>query len=146
MDTKTQFYRSSGAGRDSYIYVNNGGLSVSMQPMQEVEVTSFRERRRNKAVIGSGNQVKVRYRANGSGRDGYISVNSGGFEEKGRNYSPGATFYRSLRGRNGSVGESVAVQRTWLPIHQRLLLSERYHQQCQLTQRLSTRRSSLPSS
>jgi len=152
MDTKTQFYHSIGDGRDSYITVNNGGLFPACQPLPELVVSSFGQRRRAVARAARPPERTMRYHSNGTGRDNYIVTTSGGFESQQRKYSPRAAFYRSLREPESmlrrSVGHSDAMelQRTWLPLQQRLLLTQRQRIQRDLTQRLCQRRSSLPAS
>jgi hypothetical protein len=150
MDTKTQFYHSIGDGRDSYIHVNNGGLFPACQPLPELAVSTFGEKRRAVARAAKPPDRTMRYHSNGSGRDNYIVSTSGGFESQQKRYSPRATFYRSLREpetfMRSSLGgaDGMELQRSWLPLHQRLLLSKRNRMQRELTMRLSQRRTSLP--
>ena len=39
--TKTQFYSANGAGRDSYIYANNGGFCPRKEPCKVQELGKY---------------------------------------------------------------------------------------------------------
>ena len=72
-------YSNDGTGRDSYIYGNNGGNTTYTFPSVQNKPASIQfqnpYRRYNCRVAGKA----PRYIQNGSGRDGYISHNDGGF-------------------------------------------------------------------
>ena len=80
-DTYKVNYRRDGAGRDSYIALNNGGLRSSFQ-FPEKQATNGRalfygyERIENSPP--ATNKL-MHYNSNGSGRDSYISLSNGGF-------------------------------------------------------------------
>lgn len=77
---KSTFYRQDGTGRDAYISVDNGGLFSPSKTLSEFPVGSFIRRSSSKAVIPMTPTKFMRYVSNGTGRDGYIMSNSGGFE------------------------------------------------------------------
>lgn len=99
---KPIYYTTNGSGRDTYIKLNNGGLTTSnnLSTMssaggnQNDSIFKFgggnENSKKTLRIIGAGevksnapNIVSINgrmnhYHSNGSGRDGYICVNSGG--------------------------------------------------------------------
>lgn len=140
MESKTQFYRAMGDGRDSYISFNNGGMFAATQPMPEYPVTSFPARRIIRHSANSSPQRTVRYRTNGTGRDLYISSNAGGFEGKTLRFCPGAVFYKSLRGndvmKSYDARDYLRMQRDWMPVRTQSLLRLRGKRQKVTVERL----------
>ncbi|OMJ91412.1 hypothetical protein SteCoe_6102 [Stentor coeruleus] len=84
---KNSHYNPNGEGRDTYIYVNNGGVERNTYPYQFKEES--RVVRRN-FVAGSPclDSKPLKYKHDGSGRDTYIGYNHGGLF---------SSFYASLR-------------------------------------------------
>jgi len=140
MESKTQFYRALGNGRDSYISFNNGGMFAATQPMPEYPVTSFPARRTVRHSANSSPQRTIRYRTNGTGRDLYISSNAGGFESRTLRFCPGAVFYKSLREtellRSYDTRDYLRMQRDWMPMRTQSLLRLRGKRQKITAERL----------
>lgn len=75
-------YEQNGTGRDSYIQNNNGGFTARYEPtvFDKPSSISLGNKFKNKRNGGKEIQSKpIHYRHNGTGRDGYIAVNQGGF-------------------------------------------------------------------
>lgn len=89
---KNSHYNPNGEGRDTYIYVNNGGVERNTYPYQFKEES--RVVRRN-FVAGSPrlDSKPLKYKHDGSGRDTYIGHNHGGLFSSYNKHS----FYASLR-------------------------------------------------
>lgn len=96
--TKTQFYSANGAGRDSYIYGNNGGFAPSREPckIEALGTFAFLKQRPEHNLAGIHSKPVV-YVNNGGGRDSYISSNSGGLRSEYRPAHGKRTFYSNLR-------------------------------------------------
>ncbi|CAK57243.1 unnamed protein product (macronuclear) [Paramecium tetraurelia] len=79
-NTKLSNYLVDGTGRDTYVSNFNGGFWKSNQ-MQAVrpESGSYPNRRYQASPAPCIDSKINRYRNNGSGRDGYISYDEGGF-------------------------------------------------------------------
>ncbi|OMJ76203.1 hypothetical protein SteCoe_24459 [Stentor coeruleus] len=100
---KTTHYGPNGEGRDTYIFVNNGGVERNTYPYVFKEQS--RMTRRN-FVFGSPNlgSKSLKYKSDGTGRDTYIGNNHGGFmfpHEKPSFYStlrtPSPRFHKVLK-------------------------------------------------
>ena len=89
---RNSHYNPNGEGRDTYIYVNNGGVEKNKYPYvfnEESRVT-----RRSFSPGSPRLDAKpLRYKPDGSGRDTYIGVNHGGLFSSYQKHS----FYKSLR-------------------------------------------------
>ena len=102
--TKYTHYNPDGQGRDKYIIQNNGGL-CSEAPRPVFSTNMYYKDPPNKMTIAPQRQAtSFKYVSDGSGRDFYITFNSGGLEAP---YIPGqkhpiATFFQSLR-MNGKI-------------------------------------------
>ena len=75
-------YNTNGTGRDSYVSINNGGLTVNQERNNHrIEQGSFAPslpaRRANREV--PSNAKVPRYQLDGKGRDYFIFKNDGGF-------------------------------------------------------------------
>ena len=71
-------YRGDGHGRDSYIIKHNGGLCHEREPVFS-ESTRFSSPLKCNYVSAPRKQVwSLKYISDGSGRDSYILINSGG--------------------------------------------------------------------
>ena len=91
MKAKTSFYQSDGAGRDSYIGHNSGGLIHEFKPMintfnlsTKINRSSnmkFRVAKRDPSDLKITNTA-VKYFGDGTGRDGYVLVDYGGTVKK----------------------------------------------------------------
>ena len=96
---KYTHYMSDGEGRDTYILKHNGGLwNEAERPIAQ---SRFYPKEKVRVVIPAPRKdaVSFKYISDGSGRDFYITHNSGGLQAP---YIPGsvkasATFFTSLR-------------------------------------------------
>ena len=91
-------YFGDGGGRDSYITVNNGGLSSSDK--QHMMKRPFRPTLRDKEREASPKKpvMPVNYHSDGSGRDTYVISNSGGLtKDYGITHAPDVHFRATLR-------------------------------------------------
>lgn len=81
-DPKYSHYFSDGTGRDGYVESNNGGFSVS-RPKIIIQGTSYKRFGHSPSGPCSPrvDPMPVEYHSDGSGRDGYIVFNSGGFKQ-----------------------------------------------------------------
>lgn len=100
--TKYTHYVPDGQGRDKYIIQNNGGLcSEGKRPFFTSK--GYPKDPPNKMTIAPQRQAtSFKYVSDGSGRDFYITCNSGGLESA---YVPGqkhptTAFFQSLRANN----------------------------------------------
>ena len=100
--TKYTHYVPDGQGRDRYIIQNNGGLcSEGKRPFFTSK--GYPKDPPNKMTIAPQRQAtSFKYVSDGSGRDFYITCNSGGLESA---YVPGqkhptTAFFQSLRANN----------------------------------------------
>jgi hypothetical protein len=78
-------YESDGLGRDGYISCNNGGFYTNI--VTNTENRMYDRRTNNTKAFHSlrKNVAPLKYRSDGSGRDGYILHEHGGLE---RDYKP----------------------------------------------------------
>ena len=75
---KKPHYHSDGFGRDSYIVSNNGGLSIQ-KLVRPVDGGLFLQGAHREITNSPKKESNIlKYHCDGTGRDGYISVNSGG--------------------------------------------------------------------
>ena len=89
---KTSHYSPNGEGRDSYIYVNNGGVDRNKCPYNFNE--DSRITRRSFSPVSPRLESKpIKYKSDGTGRDTYIGSNHGGLSSGYEKHS----FYKSLR-------------------------------------------------
>lgn len=96
--TKTQFYSANGAGRDSYIYGNNGGFCPPKEPCKIEALGTFAFLKQRPAEpMAHIHSKPVVYVNNGGGRDTYISDSSGGLRASYRPAHGQRTFYSNLR-------------------------------------------------
>lgn len=95
---KTQYYGVDGTGRDTYIYMANGGFCPEKQPTGIEEIGSFvTTKARPAEPMAYIHSKPVKYTNNGGGRDTYISDSAGGLNLM---YQPAynkRTFYNNLR-------------------------------------------------
>ncbi|CAI2367952.1 unnamed protein product [Moneuplotes crassus] len=108
---KYAHYGSDGQGRDSYILKNNGGLcNEPSRPVFESTMYSrVKPHTMGKAPLRDATSFK--YISDGSGRDFYITHNSGGLEAP---YFPGTRpseshFITSLRSGNKHMGQKKMI-------------------------------------
>mmetsp|Transcript_24187 Transcript_24187/g.27404 ORF Transcript_24187/g.27404 Transcript_24187/m.27404 type:complete len:185 (-) Transcript_24187:395-949(-) len=99
MTAKTTFYASNGSGRDSYIWNNNGGICKTGQSFNPLECGSFRtvQKRYTRDQHPSIHSKSVHYHSDGTGRDSYIGIHSGGFHRPHTAGEYKRTFYNTLR-------------------------------------------------
>ena len=93
-------YNNNGTGRDSYIYGNNGGNTILSLPAMQLKPSSIKLGGAKTAVNCMIEGRPSRYVTNGSGRDGYIYHNDGGFSsptEVTRKLGTGNQFENGLR-------------------------------------------------
>jgi hypothetical protein len=76
-------YQNNGTGRDSYIYSNNGGFTIkhsgSMFPKPGSMLVSKNNGSPGGMKYAAMNGRPIHYNTDGTGRDGYIFHNHGGF-------------------------------------------------------------------
>lgn len=96
---KYTHYASDGEGRDSYILNNNGGMCTEAQ--RPISWSTFYAKEKPRVVIPVAHKPtpSFKYISDGSGRDFYVTYNSGGLQAP---YIPGtlkadAQFISSLR-------------------------------------------------
>jgi hypothetical protein len=77
-------YESDGLGRDGYISCNNGGFYSNIKTNTEQRMFDRRQSTRAYHSLRK-NVAPLKYRSDGSGRDGYILYEHGGLE---RDYKP----------------------------------------------------------
>ena len=90
-------YFSDGTGRDTFVKTNNGGFFKAYEPVKASPVTSFTAKR---YYVPPSPVIKSRgvyYRSDGSGRDNYIELNSGGLNNQFRHNEYREAFKASLR-------------------------------------------------
>jgi len=84
---KLSTYGGDGSGRDSYIIFNNGGLVRPHSKNQNIVKRSGAKIWYNRSTpTPQSNAKSFRYHSNGSGRDFYVTFNSGGLHQP---YTPG---------------------------------------------------------
>lgn len=69
-------YSGDGTGRDSYIILNNGGLTKEDKP--NMMWPSIKMGNQNMRRVAEKPAVAFKYKSDGSGRDSYVIRNSGG--------------------------------------------------------------------
>jgi len=87
-------YTGDGSGRDTYVILNNGGLTSSDKPNM-----MFRKQSHEHHVAPRPGKAasSITYISDGTGRDSYVIANSGGLVHDYRGV-PGLTYFkRSLR-------------------------------------------------
>lgn len=89
---RNSHYNPNGEGRDTYIYVNNGGVERNQYPFTFKD--DSRVTRRSYSPGSPQLEAKpLKYKPDGSGRDTYIGINHGGLFSSYKKHS----FYSSLR-------------------------------------------------
>ena len=88
-------YCGDGTGRDSYIILNNGGLSRS--PKQGMQWPAVRKTPRDLRAMPSKKAMAFTYRSDGTGRDSYVLNNSGGLVNDFRGSKADNFFVGQLR-------------------------------------------------
>jgi hypothetical protein len=93
IQSKTSFYRGDGSGKDLYILTDSGGFRKGgiMSP-KGFEFRSGSPSRSNRAG-GRQDGKTIHYQSDGSGRDHYITSNTGGFSR----FSTGEEYCSTLR-------------------------------------------------
>ena len=71
-------YHSSGTGRDTFVKYNNGGFFKAYHPVKAAPGGSFVRNRNYVRPAPAKEAGGVYYHSDGTGRDNYIEVNSGG--------------------------------------------------------------------
>ena len=89
-------YTGDGSGRDSYIILNNGGLTHEskehmMWSSQIRRTPGVTQKSPHKGAVG------FQYRSDGSGRDSYVLQNSGGLKVDFRGGKAHSVFSSTLR-------------------------------------------------
>ena len=102
---RTTHYLPNGEGRDTYIYVNNGGVEKHKYPYRFNE--EGRTTKNFKTLsIPNLDAKALKYRTNGTGRDTYIGFNHGGLVPHSKQFS----FYSSLRSVTPPTAKLYKVQ------------------------------------
>ena len=70
-------YFGDGSGRDTYVAVNNGGLTNILKP--NLMKRPFKSTLQDRSAAPVKDAVPITYRSDGMGRDSYVVANSGGF-------------------------------------------------------------------
>jgi len=92
INPRASFYRSDGSGRDAYILRDSGGLiKGGFGPLGTSNIRSMSTTR---GGFSRYDGKPIHYHSDGSGRDNYITVNSGGFARGGKTQDH---FYSNLR-------------------------------------------------
>ena len=91
-------YQSTGTGRDTFVKHNNGGFFKAYHPVKAAPVGSFLTKRRppaapRPAIVSRG----IYYHSDGSGRDNYIEIDSGGLNYTSNKLEYREAFKASLR-------------------------------------------------
>ena len=71
-------YTTNGGGRDSYIYLDNGGFTTMHSPTKWPKSTQFLPQKNTQKPNPVMEAKNIFYKPDGSGRDRYIALNSGG--------------------------------------------------------------------
>ena len=127
---KNSHYNPNGEGRDSYIYVNNGGVERNKYPYNFNE--EGRIIRRSFSPGSPKLEAKpLKYKSDGTGRDTYIGINHGGLFGGYEKHS----FYKSLREPSPVTTKAsfFSSQTAWLQRRR----AQDAHNQKQLSRRLS---------
>ena len=77
-DPKYTHYQSDGNGRDTYILKHNGGLCSQREPNYSESTRMTSPVRYSYAPAPKKEVFSLKYTSDGSGRDSYILINSGG--------------------------------------------------------------------
>ena len=88
-------YSGDGTGRDSYIILNNGGLSK--EPKRNMMWQSLNKCRPDIRVVGHKPTPTHKYKSDGSGRDSYVIRNQGGLVNDFRCSQADSVFKSGLR-------------------------------------------------
>lgn len=96
--SKSQFYGGDGTGRDTYIYMANGGFCPEKRPTRIDGVSSFvTTKQRPAEPLAFIHSKPVNYTNNGGGRDTYISDSAGGLKSIYQPAYQKRTFFNNLR-------------------------------------------------
>ncbi|CAG9330599.1 unnamed protein product [Blepharisma stoltei] len=131
--SKSLYYRGDGTGRDTYIAHDNGGLYRPLNTMPEFPIGSLMGKRKTRVVTPTTPCRTVRYKSNGTGRDGYIADTAGGFERgacSDRNFK----FEGNLR---SYLIHSNTYSDFWMNSKQKSDFQKRYFRQKKSIERLS---------
>ena len=94
-------YQNNGGGRDSYIYSNNGGFTVKHSGSMFPKPGSMLQAKKMGPSVAMKfaplNGKPVHYNNDGTGRDGYIFHNAGGFMSPSYKNPGKYTFFNQLR-------------------------------------------------
>lgn len=88
-------YSGDGTGRDSYIILNNGGLSK--EPKRHMMWQSMNRCKLDARPMASKPTPSLKYKSDGTGRDSYVIQNSGGLINDFRSSKADAVFKSQLR-------------------------------------------------
>ena len=129
---KNSHYNPNGEGRDTYIFVNNGGVERNTYPYKFNEES--RVLRRSFSPGSPRLEAKpLKYKSDGTGRDTYIGTNHGGLFSSYKKHS----FYSSLREPSPVTSNNAFFQTQSIWLQQRRLKEASY-------QKNMCRRLSLP--
>lgn len=96
--SKSQFYGGDGTGRDTYIYMDNGGFAPEKKATRIDGVSSFvTTKQRPAEPLAYIHSKPVNYTNNGGGRDTYISDSAGGLKLIYQPAYQKRTFFNNLR-------------------------------------------------
>ena len=106
LSPRTNFYLQNGTGRDTYITYDNGGLVAPNK--NAIKIKSFWRDTTNKMSLTSRSFGKlepvpklkpkvVQYNCDGSGRDNYVNIDSGGLKNQTGSKSTYGKFIHNLR-------------------------------------------------
>ena len=90
-------YFNDGTGRDTFVKVDHGGFFKAYSPVKASPITTFHTKR---IYVPPSPVIKSRgvyYHSDGSGRDNYIEMNSGGLNNCGKMLEYRDAFKASLR-------------------------------------------------
>ena len=94
-------YSGDGTGRDSYIILNNGGLT--REPKKNMMLKAVIKSSRDLRPIVSKPTPTFKYRSDGTGRDSYVLKNSGGLVQDFRISKADNVFASMLRTNDSPV-------------------------------------------
>ena len=94
---KTLFYHTNGTGRDSYIVNGSGGLCSTQQTNIQPKVGSMNIKKPYRSSLPVIHSRTLNYHSNGTGRDAYIGVSSGGLMSDTNAGQFKNSFYNTLR-------------------------------------------------
>ena len=104
---KVKKYFNNGTGRDTYI---QNYLSLKTKPLKSFRIVNKSQKSLKKSFYKT-----VKYKADGSGRDSYISYNDGGFHSpkiKKNLASPDLLFKSLLRGKENVLKKKFVIQKS----------------------------------